>query len=373
MGASNMAELKPEMIKKVEFSKDREQIGYREAIREALVLEMRRDSTIIVMGEDIAGRGIGYTGKREEIPPDTIGVAGVPVADSWGGPMGATKGLWWEFGPNRVRDTPITEAAFIGAGVGAAATGIRPVVELMFIDFCGVTMDQILNQAAKMRYMFGGKAKIPLVIRTTIGSGVRAAAQHSQTLYSIFVHIPGLKVVAPSTPYDAKGLLTTALRQDDPVVYCEHKLLYSLKGHVPKESYSIQFGKADVKKQGEDVTVVAISRMVHVALQALETLAKEGISVEVIDPRTLSPLDKETIIGSVKKTGRLVIVDEDTPRCSIATDIAALIANEAFDFLDAPIKCVTPPHTPVPFSPSLEDFYTPNAGMIVKVVKEITT
>lgn len=366
-----MAELKPEQKRKVSFSKDREQVSYREAIREALVLEMRRDSNIFLMGEDLAGRGIGYTGKREEMPPETIGIAGIPVADAWGGPMGVTKGLWWEFGPNRVRDTPITEAAFIGAGVGAAASGARPVVELMFIDFFGVAMDQIYNQAAKMRYMFGGKASIPLIIRTTIGAGVRAAGHHSQSTYSTFVHMPGLKVVNPSTPYDAKGLLTTALRQDDPVVFCEHKLLYSLKGRVPEESYTIPFGRADVKRQGKDITVVAISRMVHVALDAAETLQKNGISVEVVDPRTLSPLDKDAIIGSVKNTGRLVIVDEDYPRCNTATDIAAMVADEAFDYLDAPIKRVTAPHTPVPFSAPLEDFYIPNAERVVKVVKEL--
>jgi pyruvate dehydrogenase E1 component beta subunit len=366
-----MAELRPESMKKVVFNRDREQVSYREAIREALVLEMRRDPNIILMGEDLAGRGIGYTDKREEMSPETVGVAGIPVADAWGGPMGVTKGLWWEFGPERVRDTPITEAAFIGAGVGAAASGIRPVVELMFIDFCGVAMDQIYNQAAKMRYMFGGKARIPLVIRTTIGSGVRSAAHHSQSIYSIFVHMPGLKVVAPSTPYDAKGLLTTALRQDDPVVFCEHKLLYSLRGRVPEESYSIPFGKADIKRDGKDVTVVAISRMVHFALEAADILGKEGTSVEVVDPRTLSPLDKDTIIGSVKETGRLVIVDEDYPRCNMATDIAAMAADEAFDYLDAPIKRVTPPHTPIPFSAPLEDSYTPNAGKIINAVREI--
>ena len=366
-----MAELKPDMMRKIELNKNREQVGYREAIRETLALEMRRDPTIIVMGEDIAGRGIGYTGKREELPPETVGAAGVPVADSWGGPMGATKGLFWEFGPNRVRDTPITEAAFIGAGVGAAACGIRPVVELMFIDFCGVTLDQIMNQAAKMRYMFGGKAKIPLVIRTTIGAGTRAAAQHSQTLYSMFAHIPGLKVAVPATPYDAKGLLTTAVRQDDPVIYCEHKLLYSLRGKVPEEPYTIPFGKADVKKEGKDVTIVAASRMVHVALQAADLMEKEGKSVEVVDLRTLSPLDKDTVIASVKKTGRLVIVDEDNPICGVAGYVAALAADEAFDYLDAPIKCVTPPHTPVPFSPPLEDYYTPNAEGVVKAIREI--
>ena len=367
-----MAELKPESMSRVAFNKDREQVSYREAVREALVLEMRRDPNIFLMGEDLAGRGIGYTEKKEDMPPETVGAAGIPVADAWGGPMGVTKGMWWEFGPNRIRDTPITEAAFIGAGVGAAASGVRPVVELMFIDFFGVAMDQIYNQAAKMRYMFGGKAKVPLVIRTTIGAGVRSAAHHSQSVYSVFVHMPGLKVATPSTPYDAKGLLTTALRQDDPVVFCEHKLLYSMREKVPEESYMIPFGKADVKREGKDVTVVAISRMVHVALEAADQLQKgEGVSIEVLDPRTLSPLDKDSIIASVKNTGRLVVVDEDYPRCGMAVDLAAMVADEAFDYLDAPIKRVTPPHTPVPFSAPLEDFYLPNAWKIAEAVREV--
>ena len=360
-------------IIKVKFNENRNLVSYREAIREALTLEMRRDPNIILMGEDIAGRGLGYVPSyiRETLPPETIGMTGDVIADAWGGPFGVTKGLWWEFGPGRIRDTPISESAFIGAGVGGAATGIRPIVELMFIDFLGVTFDQILNQAAKMRYMFGGKVKIPLVVRTTIGAGLGAAAQHSQSYYSIFTHIPGLKCIAPSTPYDAKGLLITAIRDDDPVIFCENKVLYDFKGKVPLESYTIPFGKADIKKEGSDVTIVAISRMVHIALDAAERLAKEGISLEVIDPRTLSPFDNNTILDSVKKTGRLVIVDEDNPRCSIATDIAALVVDEAFDYLDAPIKCVTAPHTPVPYSPVLEDAYIPNVDKVIQAIRTI--
>lgn len=357
--------------KKVAFEEKRNEISYRESIREALVLEMRRDPTVILMGEDISGKGIGYFAGKDEVPPESPGSAGTPMVDCWGGAFGVTKGLWWEFGPERVMDTPITESAFIGAGVGGAVTGIRPVCELMFIDFFGVTMDQIFNQAMKMRYMFGGKAKVPLVIRTTIGAGLNAAAQHSQVLYSIFVHIPGAKIVVPSTPYDAKGLLISALRDDDLVMFFENKVLYDLKGYVPVEEYTIPFGVADIKREGGDVTVVAISRMVHVALEAASLLEKEAISLEVIDPRTLTPFDEETVLKSVEKTGRLVIVDEDNPRCNMATDIAALIADKGFDFLDAPIKRVTPPHTPVPFSPPLENFYLPDANKVVKAVKEI--
>jgi pyruvate dehydrogenase E1 component beta subunit len=289
--------------------------------------------------------------------------------DAWGGVLGVTKGLVHEFGRERVRDTPITESAFVGAGVGAAATGMRPVVELMFIGFLGVCLDQITNQAAKMRYMFGGKAKIPLVIRTMVGAGFRAAAQHSDSMYSTFVHFPGLKVVAPSTPADAKGLLIAAIRDDDPVIFCENKVLYDVKGEVPEGEYVIPLGLADVKRVGSDVTIVAISRMVHVALQAAEQLAREGISAEVVDPRTLSPLDEDTLLDSIRKTGRLVVVDEDNPRCSVATDIASLAATRVLDYLNAPVRLVTAPHTPVPFSPSLEDFYIPTPERVVDAAR----
>jgi pyruvate dehydrogenase E1 component beta subunit len=260
----------------------------------------------------------------------------------------------------------------MGAGVGAAATGLRPVVELMFIGFMGVCLDQIINQAAKMRYMFGGKARIPLVVRTMVGAGFRAAAQHSDSPYSTFVHFPGLKVVAPATPADAKGLLAAAIRDDDPVIFCENKLLYDTKGPVPEGEYVVPLGQAEVKRQGEDVTIVAISRMVHVALQAAEQLARngDGLSAEVVDLRTLAPLDEATILNSIKKTGRLVVVDEDNPRCSVATDIATLAATQALEYLNGPVRLVTAPHTPVPFSPTLEDFYVPTPDRVVAAVRE---
>jgi acetoin:2,6-dichlorophenolindophenol oxidoreductase subunit beta len=330
------------------------QLSYREAINEALRLEMRRDPTVIVVGEDV-------TGAPQSDDPAHL--------DAWGGVLGVTQGLVREFGRERVRDTPITESAFVGAGVGAAATGLRPVVELMFIGFMGVCLDQITNQAAKMRYMFGGKAKIPLVIRTMIGAGFRAAAQHSDSMYSAFVHFPGLKVVAPATPADAKGLLAASIRDDDPVIFCENKLLYDVKGVVPEGDYVIPLGQADVKREGKDVTVVAISRMVKVALDAANQLAKEGISAEVIDLRSLSPLDEATVLSSIRKTGRLVVVDEDNPRCSMATDIAALAASQALEYLNAPVKLVTAPHTPVPFSPALEDFYVPTPERVADAMR----
>ena len=331
------------------------ELSYRGALNEALHLEMGRDPTVMVMGEDISGA------------PQSDDPAHL---DTWGGPNGVTKGLIHQFGRERVRDTPITESAFIGAGVGAAATGLRPVVELMFISFMGVCLDQITNQAAKMRYMFGGKATMPLVIRTTIGAGLRAAAQHSDSVYSVMVHFPGLKVVAPATPADAKGLLLASIRDDDPVIFCEHKLMYDLKGPVPEGEYLVPLGQAKVCREGEDATIVAISRMVQFALQAADELAGEGISAEVVDPRTLAPLDSETILQSIRKTGRLIVVDEDNPRCSMATDIAALAATQAIEYLSAPVKLVTAPHTPVPFSPSLEDAYIPSPGRIAAAARE---
>jgi pyruvate dehydrogenase E1 component beta subunit len=330
------------------------QISYREAINEALRQEMRRDPTVILMGEDV-------TGASQSSDPEHL--------DAWGGVLGVTKGLVHEFGRERVRDTPITESAFVGAGVGAAATGLRPVVELMFIGFMGVCLDQLSNQAAKMRYMFGGKAQIPLVIRTMTGAGFRAAAQHSDSPYSIFAHIPGLKVVAPATPADAKGLLAAAIRDDDPVIFCENKVLYDVKGEVPEDEYVVPLGVADVKREGSDVTIVAIARMVYVALEAAEQLAREGISAEVVDLRTLSPLDEEMVLNSIRKTGRLVVVDEDNPRCSVASDIAALAATQVLDYLNAPVRMVTAPHTPVPFSPALEDFYVPTPGRVIEAAR----
>jgi pyruvate dehydrogenase E1 component beta subunit len=272
-----------------------------------------------------------------------------------------------------VLDTPISESAFIGAAVGAATGGMRPVVELMFIDFMGVCFDQIFNQAAKFRYMFGGKAVTPVVIRTMWGAGLRAAAQHSQSLLPVFTHVPGLKVAAPSNPYDAKGLLIQAIRDDDPVIFAEHKMLYDVAGEVPEESYAIPFGEANIVREGGDVTVVAFGRMVNMALQAAEELAASGTEVEVIDPRTTSPLDTDTILESVENTGRLVVVDESNPRCSLARDIAGLVAQEAFGALQAPIQQVTGPHTPVPFADSLEDLFIPDAQRVVNAVKAVTT
>jgi pyruvate dehydrogenase E1 component beta subunit len=321
--------------------------SFREAINEALRLEMRRDPRVIIMGEDVAG-GMGAAGEQ----------------DAWGGVLGVTKGLISEFGPERVRDTPISESAFIGAAVGAAATGLRPVAELMFIDFVGVCLDQILNQAAKLRYMFGGKATVPLVIRTMYGAGLRAASQHSQSLYPIFTHIPGLKVVIPSSPYEAKGLLIRAIRDDDPVIFCEHKMLYDETEEVPDEAYTIPFGEANLTREGEDITIVAIGRMVKFANEAADRLAALGVACSVIDPRTASPLDTETILESVTETGRLVVVDEASPRCNLATDIVALVATKAFSALKAPVSIVAPPHTPVPFSPALEDAYVPSPAKI---------
>jgi len=283
--------------------------------------------------------------------------------------MGVTRGLAKEFGRSRVLDTPISESAFIGAAVAAAATGLRPIAELMFVDFFGVCMDQIFNQGAKLRYMFGGKAKVPMVIRTMIGAGFRAAGQHSGSHYSVFTHMPGLKTVVPSTPYDAKGLLISAIRDDDPVIFFEHKLLYDMEGEVPEGEYTIPLGQADIKREGRDVTVVAIGRMVHFALEAADRLAAgDGVSLEVIDPRTLSPLDEEAIINSVKKTHHLVVVDEDNPRCSVAADIVALVASRAIEYLDGPPQMVTAPHTVVPFSPVLEDYYIPSPEKIIQAV-----
>jgi pyruvate/2-oxoglutarate/acetoin dehydrogenase E1 component len=325
----------------------------REAINDALASEMARDPTVIVIGEDVAG-GAGCGGQL----------------DAYGGVFGVTQGLLGRFGAKRVIDTPISESAIMGAAAGAALAGLRPVAELMFVDFMGVCFDQIYNQAAKFRYMFGGKARAPLVIRTMIGGGQSAAAQHSQTLYPLFTAIPGLKCVLPSNAYDAKGLLIQAIRDDDPVVFFEHKLIYDNRDEVPEESYVIPFGEAAVRREGNDVTVVAFSQMVNVACDAADALLEDGIRVEVIDPRTTSPLDEDTILESVEKTGRLVVVDESPPRCSIAADIAALAAEKVFGALKGPIRRVTCPHTPVPFAPSLEKLYIPSAERIARAVME---
>jgi pyruvate dehydrogenase E1 component beta subunit len=333
------------------------EIFFSQAINEAMRIALESDPDVVLLGEDVAGG----EGREDE-----------GIEEAWGGIMGATKGLRVAFGPERVRDTPISETGFLGAGVGAAVTGLRPIVELMFMDFLGVAFDPLLNQAAKLRYMFGGKARVPLTVRTLVGAGVRAAAQHSQSLYGITTAIPGLKTVVPSTPYDAKGLLLASIRDDDPVVFCENKALYFTKGPCPEEDFEVPLGVADVKREGEDLTVVAVSRMVQVALEAADRLGEEGISLEVVDPRTLSPLDEETILRSLEKTGRLVIVDEGTPRCGFAADVAALAADRGFDLLDAPIKRVTAPHSPVPFSPVLEDAYMPDADRLIEAVREVT-
>ena len=326
-------------------------ISMKQAINEALDQEMARDPSVIVMGEDIVG-GAGGNGER----------------DAWGGVLGVTKGLYAKHG-DRLLDTPLSESAYVGAAIGAACCGMRPVAELMFVDFMGVCFDQIYNQAAKFRYMFGGKAETPVVIRAMCGAGFRAAAQHSQMLTPLFTHIPGLKVVCPSTPYDTKGLLVQSIRDNDPVIFLEHKNLYGFEGEVPEALYAIPFGEANVVREGKGATIVGYGLMVHRALDAAAALAKEGIDCEVIDLRTLSPIDIDTVLESVEKTGHLVCVDEANPRCSIAADVSAQVAQAAFGALKGPIEMVTAPHTPVPFAPVLEDLYIPGAAQIAAAVK----
>jgi acetoin:2,6-dichlorophenolindophenol oxidoreductase subunit beta len=327
-------------------------ISMRQALNEALDQEMARDKTVFVMGEDIVG-GMGGDGEK----------------DAWGGVLGVTKGLYAKYG-DRLLDTPLSESAYIGAAVGAAACGMRPVAELMFIDFMGVCFDEIFNQAAKFKYMFGGKAETPVVIRTMIGGGFRAAAQHSQVLTPLFTHIPGLKVVVPSNAYDAKGLLIQSIRDNDPVIFCEHKNLYGLETDVPQESYAIPFGEANVVREGKHATIVTYGMMVHRALDAAAALAKDKVECEVIDLRTLSPIDWDTVLESVENTGRLVCVDEAHPRCSIASDVSAKVSQEIFKSLKAGIQMVTAPHTPVPFAPALEDLYLPSAEKIAAAVRK---
>jgi pyruvate dehydrogenase E1 component beta subunit len=321
------------------------EITYRDALREALREEMLQDENVFLLGEDV-GR-------------------------YWKGAFKVTKELAEEFGDERVRDTPISESAIIGVATGAAITGMRPIAEIMFGDLSALAMDQIANQAAKLTYMFGGQTKVPLVIRMPFGAGVNVAAHHSQSLEAWFLHVPGLKIAMPSTPYDAKGMLKTAIRDDNPVMFFEHKLLYNIKGPVPEEEYTVPFGVADVKRKGEDVTIVATLYMVHKSLAAAEELSKEGISVEVVDPRTLIPLDKQAIINSVKKTGRIVIVTEDCKTGGVSAEIAAVVAEEAIDYLDAPVKRVAEPDTPIPFSPPLERFVIPDEKKIIGAVKEV--
>ena len=327
-------------------------ITLKQDINEAIDLEMARDERVIMIGEDIVG-GFGADGEK----------------DAWGGVLGATKGLYGKYG-DRLLDAPLSEAAYVGAAIGAATCGMRPIAELMFIDFVGVCFDQILNQAAKFRYMFGGKAETPVVIRALVGAGFSAAAQHSQMLTPMFTHIPGLKVVCPSTPADAKGLLAQAVRDNDPVIFCEHKALYSMKGEVPEGEYVIPFGQANIVREGKDATIVTYGMMVHRSLEAAKLLEKEGVDVEVIDLRTLSPLDIDTVFRSVEKTGRLVVVDEASPRCNIATDISAQVCQEMFGKLKSGIRMVSPPHTPVPFSAPLEKAYLPNGKGIAETVRQ---
>ena len=315
---------------------------YIRAITEALDEEMARDENVFIIGEDVGGPG---------------------------GAFSATKDLLGKFGERRVKDTPISESAIVGLAIGAAAQGLRPIAEVMFMDFLTVCMDQIVNQMAKMRYMFGGVYKLPVVIRTPCGGGLNAGPQHSQCLESWFAHIPGLKVVMPATPYDVKGLLKTSIRDDNPVLFIENKALYALKGEIPEEEYLIPIGKADVKRTGKDVTVVATSRMVHQALEAAKTLSNEGIEVEVIDLRTISPLDKETIFTSVEKTSRMVVAHEAVKAFGIGAEISAMVCEEMIDCLDAPILRVGAPFVPVPFN--LENFYLPNSGDVVKAVKRV--
>ena len=337
------------------------QLTFTQAVNEALRQEMERDPTVIIMGEDIAGAA----GRLD-------------LEDAWGGPFRLTKGLIGQFGPERIRDTPISEAGFVGAGVGAAATGLRPVVDLMFVGFFGVCGDQIFNNAAKMHYMFGGKVSIPLTIMTSTGAGTNSAAQHSETLYSIFAHFPGLKCVTPSDPYTAKGLHIAAIRDEDPVIVFNHKLLMG-RGvtptvgqglgfgvEVPEEPYEVPIGKAIVAREGTDVTLVGMAYTTLLCHEAAEILAAQGYSAEVIDLLSISPMDNETILSSVRKTRKIVIVDEDYPRCSVAGDISALVAEEAFDYLDAPPKRVMAPHANVPYSLPLEMAYLPTKEKVTE-------
>ena len=332
------------------------QLTYIQAVNETLRQEMERDPAVIIMGEDIAG-GAGRADKQ----------------DAWGGPMRLTKGLIGQFGPERIRDTPISEAGFVGAGVGAAATGLRPVVDLMYVGFFGVCADQITNNAAKIHYMFGGKVKVPLTIMTGMGAGTNSAAQHSETLYSVFSHFPGLKCVVPSNPYNAKGLFAAAIRDDDPVIIFNNRQLMGFRGEpdVPEEPYIVPIGEANVAREGTDVTLVGIGYTTHLCMQAAQALEAQGFSAEVIDLLSVSPLDNDAILESVRKTRRVVIADEDYPRCSVASDISALVAEEAFDYLDAPPKRVTAPHTPVPYSRPLEAVFLPSKEKVVKAALEV--
>lgn len=331
--------------------------SFREGIRMAMADAMREDEKVVLIGEDLRG-GKGGTN------PD-------PTVEAFGGVFGVTQGLWTEFGDDRVIDTPITESAILGMAAGAATTGLRPVAELMFMDFFGVAYDMIYNQAAKFRYMFGGKATTPLVVRGIIGAGVGAAAQHSNSPYNLFTSTAGVKVVVPSNAYDARGLLLQSIRDDDPVIFCEHKAIYDMKTEVPDEPYTIPLGIANYTRQGTDVTIVALGNLVNTANTVADKLAKEGISVEVVDPRTTSPLDEEGILESVASTGRVVVADESAARCGFGHDVTALIATQAFDSLRAPVQLIVPPHSPVPFSTPLEQAWVPSAGRIEDAVRKV--
>ena len=320
------------------------ELTYVEALNEALREELSRDDRVFVSGEDVG---------------------------PYGGNLGVTRGLFKEFGDKRIKDTPISESAIIGLAIGAAATGLRPCVEIMFVDFMGCCMEQILNQMSKLRYMFGGKIELPLVVRTMGGAGLCAAAHHSQSLEAFFTHIPGLKVVMPATPYDAKGLLKTSIRDDNPVIFIEHMLLTDMRGEVPEDGYTIPLGEAEIKRPGRDVTIVTWSYMVHVALKVAEHLAGEGIDAEVVDLRTLTPLDEKTVLDSVKKTSKVLILQEACKTAGFGAEVAAIVGDQAFDYLDAPIKRVTAPDTPVPFSPVLERFFMPNEEDVIKVIHEM--
>jgi pyruvate dehydrogenase E1 component beta subunit len=333
------------------------QISMRDALNQALHQEMERDERIIVLGEDVSGGAGGSSGQRE----------------ASGGIFGVTKGLLPKFGEGRVLDTPISESAIVGAAAGAALAGLRPVAELMFADFVGVCMDQIYNQIAKFRYMFGGKSTCPVVIRMAMGAGMNMGPQHSQAIYSLLTSVPGLKIVVPSNAYDAKGLLIQAIRDDDPVIFFEHKALYPRKGEVPEQAYTVPFGEANLVREGEHVTVVAFARMVPFAERAIDALEKEGITCDLIDPRTTSPLDADTIVESVEGTGRLVVVDESPPRCGMAADVAAIVCERAFRSLKRPVVQVTAPHTPVPFAPALERAYVPGPQKIELAIRRAMT
>jgi len=313
-----------------------------QAVKEAIAEEMRRDSRVLLLGEDVAEAGSAFK---------------------------VLTGLVDEFGTDRILDTPISEAGFTGLAVGAAMTGLRPIVDIMFGDFIGLTMDQMFNQAAKIHYMSGGEWKVPMVLRTTLGATRRSAAQHSQSLHAWFSHIPGLKVVLPSTPYDAKGLMKQAIRDDNPVVIFENKMMYGLKGPVPEEDYTIPFGVADIKRVGIDITLVAISGMVQVALKAAKLLEEAGISAEIVDPRTTWPLDEKTLIESACKTSRVIVIDEGYARYGVGAELAAVIAEGAFYDLDAPVKRISSMHTPIPFSPPLEDASVPTALAVFEAAR----